>query len=136
MPLESTVNGTDWAKKLDRFLTSEKLPLDCSQFCKGPGLGRLGRSPREACPGIPARKEGAEQCACEDRRQADGEGDVDRPGKRLQDHGSLPGPEKRSGSRVKKLVGIVNRPEEAIDCFQRTRMDTLVVGKAFSRKET
>jgi carbamoyltransferase len=30
---------------------------------------------------------------------------------------------------------IVNRPEQAIDCFQRTRMDTLVVGKAFLRKE-
>jgi carbamoyltransferase len=30
---------------------------------------------------------------------------------------------------------IVNRPEEAIDCFVRTRMDTLVVGKAFLRKK-
>jgi carbamoyltransferase len=30
---------------------------------------------------------------------------------------------------------VVNRPEEAIDCFQRTRMDTLVVGKAFLRKQ-
>ncbi len=29
---------------------------------------------------------------------------------------------------------VVNRPEEAIDCFKRTRMDTLVVGKAFLRK--
>jgi carbamoyltransferase len=29
---------------------------------------------------------------------------------------------------------VVNRPEEAIDCFARTRMDTLVVGKAFLRK--
>ena len=31
---------------------------------------------------------------------------------------------------------VVNRPEEAIDCFVRTRMDTLVVGKAFLRKST
>lgn len=31
---------------------------------------------------------------------------------------------------------IVNRPEEAIDCFLRTRMDTLVVGKALLRKAT
>jgi carbamoyltransferase len=29
---------------------------------------------------------------------------------------------------------VVNRPEEAIECFQRTRMDVLVVGKAFVRK--
>jgi carbamoyltransferase len=29
---------------------------------------------------------------------------------------------------------IVNCPEEAIDCFKRTRMDTLVVGSAFLRK--
>jgi carbamoyltransferase len=29
---------------------------------------------------------------------------------------------------------IVNEPREAIDCFRRTRMDTLVVGKAFLRK--
>jgi carbamoyltransferase len=29
---------------------------------------------------------------------------------------------------------VVNRPEEAIDCFLRTRMDTLVVGKALLRK--
>jgi carbamoyltransferase len=29
---------------------------------------------------------------------------------------------------------IVNVPEQAIDCFRRTRMDTLVVGKAFLRK--
>ncbi len=29
---------------------------------------------------------------------------------------------------------IVNSPEEAIDCFKRTRMDTLVVGNAFLRK--
>ena len=29
---------------------------------------------------------------------------------------------------------VVNRPEEAIDCFLRTRMDTLVVGKAVLRK--
>jgi carbamoyltransferase len=31
---------------------------------------------------------------------------------------------------------IVDRPEHAIDCFRRTRMDTLVVGKAFLRKRT
>jgi carbamoyltransferase len=31
---------------------------------------------------------------------------------------------------------IVNIPEEAIDCYKRTRMDTLVVGKAFLRKKT
>jgi carbamoyltransferase len=30
---------------------------------------------------------------------------------------------------------IVNVPEEAIDCFRRTRMDTLVLGKAFLHKE-
>jgi carbamoyltransferase len=30
---------------------------------------------------------------------------------------------------------IVNRPEEAVDCFRRTRMDALVVGKAFLRKK-
>ena len=30
---------------------------------------------------------------------------------------------------------IVNVPQEAIDCFRRTRMDTLVVGKAFLRKK-
>jgi carbamoyltransferase len=30
---------------------------------------------------------------------------------------------------------IVNVPEEAVDCFRRTRMDTLVVGKAFLRKK-
>jgi carbamoyltransferase len=29
---------------------------------------------------------------------------------------------------------VVNCPEEAIDCYRRTRMDTLVVGKAFLRK--
>ena len=29
---------------------------------------------------------------------------------------------------------VVNRPQEAIDCYSRTRMDTLVVGKAFLRK--
>ena len=29
---------------------------------------------------------------------------------------------------------IVNTPDEAIDCYQRTRMDTLVLGKAFLRK--
>ena len=29
---------------------------------------------------------------------------------------------------------VVNHPNEAIDCFARTRMDTLVVGKAFLRK--
>ncbi len=29
---------------------------------------------------------------------------------------------------------IVNSPEQAVDCFKRTRMDTLVVGKAFLRK--
>jgi carbamoyltransferase len=29
---------------------------------------------------------------------------------------------------------IVNEPAQAIDCFKRTRMDTLVVGKAFLRK--
>jgi carbamoyltransferase len=29
---------------------------------------------------------------------------------------------------------MVNRPTEAIDCYQRTRMDTLVIGKAFLRK--
>jgi carbamoyltransferase len=29
---------------------------------------------------------------------------------------------------------MVNRPEEAIDCYQRTKMDTLVVGNAFLRK--
>jgi carbamoyltransferase len=31
---------------------------------------------------------------------------------------------------------VVNRPQEAIDCFQRTRMDTLVVGKAWMRKQS
>ena len=31
---------------------------------------------------------------------------------------------------------IVNQPEEAIDCFKRTRMDTLVGGKAFLRKKS
>jgi len=31
---------------------------------------------------------------------------------------------------------MVNRPQEAIDCFLRTRMDTLVVGKAFLRKQS
>jgi len=30
---------------------------------------------------------------------------------------------------------IVNLPEEAIDCFRRTKMDTLAVGKAFLRKK-
>jgi carbamoyltransferase len=30
---------------------------------------------------------------------------------------------------------VVNRPAEAIDCYKRTRMDTLVVGKAFLRKK-
>ncbi len=30
---------------------------------------------------------------------------------------------------------IVNKPEEAIDCFLRTRMDALVIGKAFMRKK-
>jgi carbamoyltransferase len=30
---------------------------------------------------------------------------------------------------------VVNHPNEAIDCFARTRMDTLVVGKAFLRKD-
>jgi carbamoyltransferase len=29
---------------------------------------------------------------------------------------------------------IVNRPEEAIECFRRTRMDTLVIGRGFLRK--
>ena len=29
---------------------------------------------------------------------------------------------------------VVNRPEEAIDCYQRTKIETLVVGKAFLRK--
>jgi len=29
---------------------------------------------------------------------------------------------------------VVNQPEEAIDCYARTRMDTLVVGRAFLRK--
>jgi carbamoyltransferase len=29
---------------------------------------------------------------------------------------------------------IVNTPEEAVDCFARTRMDTLVLGKAVVRK--
>ena len=31
---------------------------------------------------------------------------------------------------------IVNKPEEAIDCYLRTKMDTLVVGKAFLRKSS
>jgi len=31
---------------------------------------------------------------------------------------------------------MVNRPQEAIDCYQRTKMDTLVVGKAFLRKRS
>ena len=31
---------------------------------------------------------------------------------------------------------VVNRPEEAIDCYRRTRMDTLVLGKAMLRKTT
>jgi carbamoyltransferase len=30
---------------------------------------------------------------------------------------------------------VVNQPAEAIDCYRRTRMDTLVVGKAFLRKQ-
>jgi carbamoyltransferase len=30
---------------------------------------------------------------------------------------------------------IVNVPDEAIDCFRRTKMDTLVIGKAFLRKK-
>ena len=29
---------------------------------------------------------------------------------------------------------IVNQPSQAIDCYSRTKMDTLVVGKAFLRK--
>jgi carbamoyltransferase len=29
---------------------------------------------------------------------------------------------------------VVNEPQQAIDCFRRTKMDTLVVGKAFLRK--
>jgi carbamoyltransferase len=29
---------------------------------------------------------------------------------------------------------VVNQPAEAIDCYKRTRMDTLVIGKAFLRK--
>ena len=31
---------------------------------------------------------------------------------------------------------VVNQPQEAIDCYSRTRMDTLVVGKAFLRKQS
>ena len=30
---------------------------------------------------------------------------------------------------------IVNRPEEAVECFMRTRMDVLVIGKAVVRKK-
>ena len=31
---------------------------------------------------------------------------------------------------------VVNQPQEAIDCYSRTRMDTLVLGKALLRKES
>jgi len=29
---------------------------------------------------------------------------------------------------------VVNLPAEAIDCYSRTKMDTLIIGRAFLRK--